>query len=155
MDGRGLSLSSSSSDKYETRVTEYVKSNTSVTGDGTLSNPWEFENVNFATLTTNNKEIAYFYNGTETDNSNEKSVTKQVAISNGTAIFEINVKKGYKNDPSDGCGLKKQSNVQNYSKTDKITYKVEGLTSDYSCLAKFVVDEFSILYDLAGGSLGN
>ena len=136
LDGKGIARSQNNSELYETRVTQIVKPKTVVTGEGTLNNPWEFVNANYAILTTSDINLGYFCSdNNECSGGNRKAREEKVINSDKSVTFDIFVKKGYENDTSDGCKLIKVSSTP-FTSTEKTTYKIENINGDYNCVVK-------------------
>ena len=143
------------SGKHDVRVTEFVRPGTQVSGEGTINNPWKFEDVNYAIFVTSDINKGYFYNGTEVNNNlGDRKSSTEVLITDGSVTVEINVKKGYVNDTSDGCGLVKVSETS-YTNTNKIKYTVNDISSSYNCTVKFIPQTYKITYNLDGGTANN
>ena len=134
------------------RVTEFIKSDTAVTGTGTFSNPWIFTGNYFVSISTNSKKYATF------DENNKNKIDKYSGTSciSGRpycANFDITLHHGYENYTNDGCNLKlvsKGSIKSNGSRTHK--YEISNISSDIECVAVFVKKVFNISFNCSTGS---
>ena len=75
------------------RVTEFVKSNVEVSGNGTYNNPWVFNNQYLVSLRISSKNQAYF--GSKDNQKNlEEKYAKSCGNEKGNCVeFEITTKK--------------------------------------------------------------
>ena len=147
LDGRGIATIQNNDELYETRVTQIVKPKTVVTGEGTLNNPWEFVNSNYAILTTSDIDLGYFCSGSNECSGEERKKREEKVINSDKSVtFDIFVKKGYENDTSDGCKLIKVSSTP-FTSTEKTTYKIENINGDYNCVVKFKPVTYMVTYN--------
>ena len=109
-------LSKSTTNSSGVRVTEQVKGSTKITGKGTYSNPWVFEEGYEVTVKPNNSSYATLTPMTQT------------VKRGGTATITANVKTGYEYTGKDDCNLVRK---------DATTYEIQNVTKDISCIAIF------------------
>ena len=119
------------------RVTEYVKPEIEVKGNGTYSSPWEFSDAYFIELRTSNKALGHF--GTK---DNVKPAINGYAhkCENGNGYcytVDIYTARGYRNDPSDGCNLVRGEVLEKTDTYDITRYTLSNITSDVNCVVKF------------------
>ena len=144
------------SDTYSSgvRVTEFVKPQISVTGNGTYNNPWVFDSAYLISLTSSNKNNAYFNINGEKVAKSEKYAEKR--NNEFYAKFEFTVAHGYENNNKDGCNLKLLSstkvNPSNSVSEIKKKYEIGNIKSDISCIAMFKKKEFTINYNCNSGN---
>ena len=101
------------------RVTEFVKKETKVTGNGSRNKPWVFVNVNIVQVKSSNKDYGLV--------DSQEGITKTVS-NNSTISFELNPKVGYKYSSSNGCDIE---HVQNN------VYKISDINNDIVCIVDF------------------
>ena len=135
------------------RVTEFVKSNVEVSGNGTYNNPWVFNNQYLVSLRISNKNQAYF--GSK---DNQKVLEEKYAdnCSGGRGLcteYEITTIKGYKNNTKDGCNLKYVNNINILEDKSRLNkYEITNINSDINCVLLFDRKKFNIIYNCGVGS---
>ena len=133
-------------DKSNVRVSEFIKPNIKVRGEGSYSNPWVFDESYYVELYTSDKKLGHFGTQDDVKTSIDGYATK---CANGQGFcFEVYIytPKGYANDPIDGCGLVRKE-VINKTDTYRITrYTMSNITSDVSCVLKFKRMTFNLVF---------
>ncbi len=137
----------------DVRVTEFIKPQIIVSGSGTYSNPWIFDNFYLVSLKTNKKKLAYFGLESEKKTSEQKYATNECLKGNGYCVnFDITVERGYENDPIDGCNLKLIKKGEKIGTSTVKTYEISDIKKDINCVAIFNEDRFNIKFESNGGS---
>ena len=117
------------------RVTEFAKPKVIVKGTGTYSNPWEFDDRYYVELYTSNKNLGHF--GTN-DNVKTKIEGYAEECDEGYCFTaDIYTKRGYRNDPIDGCGLIRGEKITETSSYYITRYKLSNIKSDVNCVTKY------------------
>ena len=121
----------SKNSKSNTRVTEVVKSEAKVSGNGTYSNPWSFISTPLVTIRSN----SIVYGGI--DAANNLYAEKYAELNSGSyvASFALIPNKGYNYVGHDGCRLERVSGNQ---------YEIKGILGDIDCTANFDARLFQI-----------
>ena len=117
------------------RVTEFVKPEIKVTGNGTYANPWVFVKQYIITIKPNNSEY-----GTVTP---EKQAAVYVDKTSGyVANAVLSPKKGYRYEGRDECNFVRRAGK----------YSILNITRDIECTAMFGYKNIKIKYDCNGGT---
>ena len=136
------------------RVTEFVKSGSTVSGNGTFSDPWYFVGSYYISITSNSINHAYF--GTETNKKNriEKYAGTSCILGSGYCTnFDITLTHGYENNKDDGCNLHLISKGSMESDGKRIhKYEISNIKNDIECVALFVKKEFTITFNCNTGT---
>ena len=141
------------SDMSSVRVTEFVKPRIEVKGSGKYTDPWIFDETYFVVLTSRNKNQAYFGNASNRKSFEEKYASSECIKGSGfCANFDINVLKGYENNPKDGCGLNLISNNKINNNTILKKYELSNIKSDINCVVMFRKKEFDVNYNCSPGT---
>ncbi len=135
------------------RVTEFVKPNISVSGSGTYFNPWIFDNFYIVSLKTSKKSLAYFGDESNKKTSEEKYASEECIKGSGLcANFDINVQKGYENNPIDGCKLNLVSNNRINNNIILKKYEISNIKNDINCVVIFHKKSFNVKYNCSPGT---
>ena len=146
---------STQSDSYKSsvRVTEFVKPRTEVKGSGKYTDPWIFNPEYLVILTSSNKKVGYFGNSSDKKATEEKYASKDCIKGSGLcANFDINIEKGYENNPNDGCGLNLISNNKVNNNISLKKYELSNIKDDINCIVMFRKKEFTIKYNCNSGT---
>ena len=114
----------SKNSKSNIRVTEVVKSEAKVSGNGTYSNPWVFISTPLVIIRSN----SIVYGGI--DVANNLYAEKYAELKSGSYVASFNLipNKGYNYVGHDGCRLERVSGNQ---------YEIKGILGDIDCTANF------------------
>ena len=113
------------SSRYDTRVTQFVKPKTKVTGTGKYSDPWVFQaGYNVIVMTNNTSYGKFKVDGTTTDR------VEQIVPSGNDFSVDMLITNGYRYSGKDDCGF--TSPVSNSS-----TYLIRNVNRDITCTAYF------------------
>ena len=129
------------------RVTEFVKPETTVIGNGSFSDPWYFYGNYYVSITTNSIKYAYFGPEDNKKNKMEKYAGTSCVLGSGFCVnFDITQTHGYENKNSDGCNLKL---VNRNGRVHK--YEISNITNDIECVAIFGKKEFTVSFNCSPG----
>lgn len=115
------------------RITEFIQSSVSVSGDGTYSNPWVFDKRYLLTVKSANPDYATIM------------PSEKIVSSNVTSTFNMNIKNGYEYKNKDCIGnavVNKDGNHLNIS----------NITADTICNIFFKSKDVIVTYDSNRGS---
>ena len=116
------------------RVTQIIKNEVEVTGNGSYVNPWVFSERPLVTIRTNSKDYGKIDNQVV---SSRYAIEVSGAKNKYYVDFNIQPSPGYEYEGHDGCGLVNTNTVDGANTYSNI-YRINNVIDDMDCTAVFI-----------------